>query len=66
MLKAALAALKKHGAKIVEAYPVVPKDPRKPIPPAFAWTGVLKMFLENGFESVDQKEHGKKRVRRTL
>lgn len=34
----------RHGAKIVEAYPAVPYDESKPMPAAFAWTGVPALF----------------------
>jgi GNAT superfamily N-acetyltransferase len=65
LLKAALAAMKKRGAKIAEAYPVKPTSAGK-IPAAFAYTGVPALFEPEGFELVQLKPRGKQRMRRTL
>ena len=65
LLKAALAAMKKRGAKIVEAYPVKPASNGK-IPAAFAYTGVPALFEPRGFELVQIKPRGKQRMRRAL
>jgi GNAT superfamily N-acetyltransferase len=62
LLTAALRALRRQGARIVEAYPV--KGSR--IPAAFAWTGTLPMFLKAGFEVVQPRRAGKQRVRKLL
>jgi GNAT superfamily N-acetyltransferase len=53
LLKASLAFAKKQGAKIVEAYPVEPKDNK--MPDVFAWTGILSSFIRAGFE--EEKRH---------
>ena len=65
LLKAALAAMKKRGATIAEAYPVKPASNGK-IPAAFAYTGVPALFEPEGFELVQIKPRGKQRMRRTL
>lgn len=65
LLKAALAAMKKRGAKIAEAYPVKPTADGK-IPAAFAYTGVPALFTPEGFELVQLKPRGKQRMRRKL
>lgn len=65
LLKAALAAMKKRGAKIVEAYPVKPTSSGK-IPAAFAYTGVPALFEPCGFELVQIKPRGKQRMRKEL
>lgn len=50
LLKAAVAYAGKHGARLVEGYPV---EPRKgTTPDAFAWTGLAATFSEVGFEEV--------------
>ena len=53
LLKATLAYAKKKGAKIVEAYPLEPKDNK--MPDVFAWTGILSSFIAAGFE--EEKRH---------
>jgi len=53
LLKAALAYARRDGAKIVEAYPVEPKDDK--MPDVFAWTGILSSFIAAGF--TEQKRH---------
>ena len=41
------------GASIVEAYPMDPT--RKPMPPAFAWTGLASAFRQAGFQEVARR-----------
>lgn len=60
LLAAALKALQRRGAKIVEGYPVKGNA----LPAAFAWTGTLPLF--RGFKAVGRRDGGKQRVRRTL
>jgi len=50
LLRAAVEYAKKHGARIVEGYPVEPKKPR--MPDAFAYTGLMSMFRKTGFVEV--------------
>ena len=57
LLKATLAYAKKEGAKIVEAYPVEPKDNK--MPDVFAWTGILSSFIAAGFR--EEKRHSESR-----
>jgi len=38
------------GAKEIEGYPAVPYDPEKPMPAAFAWTGVPALFQSAGYK----------------
>jgi len=49
LLAAALAACKRHGARVVEGYPV---DAAKKIGAAFAWTGPRSIFDERGFRTI--------------
>ena len=52
LLAAALAYSRSAGAAALEGYPTVPKNAEKPIPPAFAHTGVPRIFESAGFQSV--------------
>jgi GNAT superfamily N-acetyltransferase len=49
LLQAALEYARKQGAKIVEGYPI---DPKKPLPAAFAYTGLVSAFRAAGFVEV--------------
>ncbi len=50
LLKAAIEHVKKKGGKIVEGYPVEPKNDR--MPPVFAYTGLASAFRRAGFKEV--------------
>ncbi len=50
LLRAAAKHAKKHGAKIVEGYPVAPKAGK--MADAFAWTGLASAFRQAGFKEV--------------
>lgn len=50
LIKHAVMFCKENGAKIVEAYPVVPYS--NSIPAAFAWTGIPSSFEKAGFKEV--------------
>ena len=66
LLQHAVKALKKHGAKIAEGYPVKPYNYGKTIPSAFAWTGTRSMFQKAGFKIVGNRDGAKQRVRKEL
>jgi GNAT superfamily N-acetyltransferase len=53
LLRAAVAHAKRHGARIVEGYPVEPKQDR--MPDAFAWFGLASAFQRAGFEEVARR-----------
>ncbi len=53
LLKAAVTFARKHGAKIVEGYPVEPK--KGGIPDVFAWTGLASAFGRAGFQEVARR-----------
>jgi GNAT superfamily N-acetyltransferase len=57
LLQASLDYAKKEGAKIVEAYPIEPKDDK--MPDVFAWTGILSSFIAAGFK--EEKRHSPSR-----
>jgi GNAT superfamily N-acetyltransferase len=50
MLAAVVAHAGRHGARIVEGYPVEPKTPD--MPAAFAWTGTASAFRQAGFKEA--------------
>lgn len=50
LLKETLKFARNYGAKLVEAYPVEPKD--KNMPDVFAWTGLVSTFTKAGFKEV--------------
>ncbi|MFL5341008.1 MAG: GNAT family N-acetyltransferase [Gemmataceae bacterium] len=51
-----------RGAKIVEAYPVIPYAEK--MPDAFAWTGVLAAYVKAGFREVLRRSDGRPILRR--
>jgi len=53
LLRAAAQHAGKHGAKIVEGYPVEPKGGK--MPDAFAWTGFPSAFRKAGFVEVARR-----------
>ncbi|MBM3836830.1 MAG: GNAT family N-acetyltransferase [Verrucomicrobia bacterium] len=53
LLRAAAEHASRHGARIVEGYPVVPRKSR--MPDAFAWTGTLSAFRRAGFKEVARR-----------
>jgi GNAT superfamily N-acetyltransferase len=54
LLRAAAEYARSQGAELVEGYPVEPKT-EKDIPPAFAWTGIPKAFIQIGFKEVARR-----------
>lgn len=51
LLRAAVDYARGQGAGLLEGYPVEPKG-GKPIPPAFAWTGIPSAYEAAGFREV--------------
>ena len=66
MLGAALKFMKKKRVKIAEAYPVPLTQAGQPLPAAFAYTGPLKIFIDEGFEIIQQVSHSRPLVRKAL
>lgn len=52
LLNAAVDYASSEGAAAIEGYPSVPKSDTNPIPPAFAHTGVPRLFASAGFRKV--------------
>lgn len=57
ILKEAVKYARSHGAKIVEGYPVEPRNGK--MPDVFAWTGILSSYLKAGF--VEEKRNSPSR-----
>jgi GNAT superfamily N-acetyltransferase len=53
LLRAAVAYAGQQGARIIEGYPVEPKQPR--MPAVFAWTGLASAFRQAGFVEVQRR-----------
>ena len=64
LLEAAVIYAGEHGARIVEGYPVEPKQPN--LPAAFAWTGLASAFRQAGFTEVLRRAETRPIMRRVL
>ena len=53
LLSAAVKYVRSKGGKILEGYPLEPKEGN--IPPSFAWTGIPKAFERAGFHEVARR-----------
>ena len=53
LIRAATAFARKQGARLVEAYPHVPKQDA--MPDVFAWTGMASSFTKAGFTEVARR-----------
>ena len=54
LLKAAIEYVAKMGGKVVEGYPVEPRQPGK-VPPVFVYTGLASAFKQAGFTEVGRR-----------
>jgi GNAT superfamily N-acetyltransferase len=54
LLGAAVEYVKGKGVRFLEGYPVEPRT-GKPVPAAFAWTGIPKAFTANGFSEAARR-----------
>ncbi len=61
LIKAAVTFAQKQGAKIVEAYPVEPKNDE--MPAVFAWTGLAPAYHQAGFVEVARRSETRPIVR---
>lgn len=64
LLHAAVAYARAHGARIVEGYPVEPKNDR--MPDAFAWHGTASAFRAAGFIEVARRSETRPIMRFSL
>jgi GNAT superfamily N-acetyltransferase len=64
LLRGAVDYARKHGASIVEGYPIAPKTNR--MPDAFAWTGFEGTFRKAGFKEVARRSDTRPIMRRLL
>jgi GNAT superfamily N-acetyltransferase len=53
LLRAAVAFARNCGARVVEGYPVEPRQ--QSMPAVFAWTGIASAFLQAGFHEVARR-----------
>jgi GNAT superfamily N-acetyltransferase len=54
LLKAAIEYVTKMGGKVLEGYPVEPRQPGK-VPPVFVYTGLASAFTQAGFSEVGRR-----------
>lgn len=64
LLEAAAEHARSEGARVLEGYPVEPRDER--VPEAFAWTGVPEIFERAGFREVARRSETRPIMRRVL
>ena len=64
LLEAAVDYARKHGAKIIEGYPVEPKQAGTP--DVFAYTGLVSAFRKAGFVEVERRSKSRPIMRRVL
>jgi GNAT superfamily N-acetyltransferase len=64
LIRGAVAHARAHGARIVEAYPIEPREDR--VPEVFAWTGFAAAYLEAGFVEVARRSPTRPVVRKSL
>jgi GNAT superfamily N-acetyltransferase len=57
LLTAAVAFAAERGARIVEGYPIEPRQPT--VPDAFAWYGIASTFRRAGFTEVARRSKGR-------
>lgn len=55
LLKAAVEAMRKHGVKIVEGYPITTTKDGRRLNAGLAWTGPTKIFEELGSRRLNRK-----------
>jgi len=66
MLQAALGFMKKRGIERVEAYPTTLTKDGQRLPPAFSYTGPMKIFEREGFELVQRISHSRPLMQKKL
>jgi GNAT superfamily N-acetyltransferase len=66
MLRAAIRFMKRRKVKTAEAYPVTLTKDGKQLPPAFSYTGPLKIFEDEGFEIIQRLSPSRPLVRKKL
>lgn len=64
MLQAAVKFIRKRKIKTVEAYPVTLTKNGKQLPAAFSYTGPIKIFIDEGFEIIQQISPSRPLVRK--
>jgi len=62
LLKAAASRVRRRGGRIVEGYPVEPRQDKVPDP--FVWTGLASAFRRAGFREVARRSKSRPIMRR--
>jgi GNAT superfamily N-acetyltransferase len=65
LIAAAKAHARRRGARLVEAYPIDPRD-GAPMPAVFAWTGIASAFRDEGFVEVARRSPTRPLMRAVL
>jgi GNAT superfamily N-acetyltransferase len=64
LLDAAARYAAAHGARVVEGYPIEPRNPN--MPPVFAYTGIASAFRAAGFVEVARRSETRPVMRRVM
>lgn len=64
LLSSACKHAEKHGARILEGYPVEPR--KMPYPPVYAWVGFASVFRKAGFKEVARRSETRPIMRKIL
>jgi hypothetical protein len=64
LLEAAVEYARRHGAQVVEGYPVEPRGGKAP--DVFVYTGLASAFLKAGFKEVIRRTETRPIMRRYL
>jgi len=64
LVRSATDLARELGASELEAYPVRPKHEDKPVPAAFAWTGVPELFERHRFVTITPSDRSRDVYRR--
>ncbi|MBI4879318.1 MAG: GNAT family N-acetyltransferase [Planctomycetes bacterium] len=64
LIEAAVRHARRHGARVVEAYPIEPK--KTSFPDAFAYTGIASAYRRAGFAEVARRSPTRPIMRRVI
>ena len=64
LLNASKKFVKSNGGKIIEGYPIEPKENK--MPDAFAWVGLSRAFIKAGFKEVARRSETRPIMRFTI
>ena len=64
LLNASKKYVKSHGGKIIEGYPIEPRENK--MPDAFVWVGLSRAFIKAGFKEVVRRSETRPIMRFTI